>query len=124
MNFYKQVLLRCPDDEFQDVNVFVLCLSLLDKDNLPETNLATLRSIFYRARKLLPNAQFYVSLFGAPENSTHRSHVNVQNLNDLIKSRTPAGCTVIPPPENFVASEYSLSSGTKEAIFETLSYFL
>ena len=124
LNFFKQVLLRCPDDEFRSVKAFILCLSLLDKANLPETNFAALRAIFHRASRILPCARFCIVLFGIPDSSTASCQGNTHNLNELISSRLSTECTICPPAENFSADENSWSPSTKQDVFDKLNSFL
>ena len=125
LSFFKQLLSKCePHGARPSVLSFVLCLSLLDKCNLPNTNFATLRSILYVARKIFPNARLGVLLFGNPTDSSSTITQYTAELKSLVETRSPAGCTVLHAPSPFLAANNLLSKATKTAVFSTLQAFL
>ena len=119
LSFFKAVLQNSPDGTFPELRTFVFCVSLLDMHNLPSTNFTALRAILYKAKKLFPNAGLFVLLNGGHFLSDSDKPC-MHDFNEMVAARTPAGCSVLPPPVNLGANNNIWSFGTKERVFDTL----
>ncbi len=122
LSFFKQVLQRCEPSP--SISTFVICVSLLDRANLPNTNFAALRSLLYSAKKAFPNARLGVMMFGAPSGCSSNVAQFTEEFKSLVDSRSPAGCTVLTPPSPFMACSNVLSKATRCAMFSVIHSFL
>ena len=77
----------------------------------------------YAAKRAFPAADLYVLLCGPPTSSS-AAISNIIELNNLIKSRTPAGCTIINHSEVFDAVNEIWNGQTKAITFKALNNFL
>jgi hypothetical protein len=118
LSHFKILLKRHKDLTFPHVLTFTFCLSLLDKSNLPATNFNCLRTLLYSARRLFPAASLHVFLCGEPQGDPNL--VTIKTLNDLIRERLPADCTVFEPPHAFSSNVTSWNHPTRQAVFDTL----
>lgn len=124
LSFFKQLAVKCAEVEHQDVKSFFFCLSLLDKGNLPSTNFSCFRSMMHNLRNAFPQSKLYVLLLCNTTDCTPAEKKNIDELNLLIRSRSPANCTVINPPTCFCANNNVWDQKTKDKVFEVLESFL
>lgn len=123
LSFFKQLFQKI-DVPYPNVKVFILCISLHDRNNLPSTNFVVFRNIMHSARKVFPTANLFVLLCGLPTNCTNTEANNLNEFFDLIRSRVPGSCTIIDPPENFTANGAIWNKSTKVNVTNTLKDFL
>ena len=95
-------LLYGSQGSYPNVEKFILCLSLLDKTNLPSTNLTTCKSLIYHAHKIFPNASFHIVPLGVPERASHTVVNNIDSFNALLANRKPSFCNLVDIPSDCV----------------------
>lgn len=123
LSFYKQWL-QPVQDIYEDITDFVVCLSYLDAANKPSTNFAVLRSVLYHARRLFPNARLSVLLFCIPRNAQKTHKTNMQELSDLISTKRPVDCELIPLPEEISSQNGTWNQLSRNLVLENLKAFL
>ena len=107
-----------------NVEAFVISLTLLDKGNNFLTNKTSLKAVLGAAGRLFPKAKRIVMLCGIPDTLNSSEKTNIQELNNHVMLKAPSSCLHIPAPIPFEIEGNSWTASTRTAAFQSLRNFL
>ncbi len=124
LNYFRN-LLRSTDDVFEEVKVFILAASHLDRHNLPASNTKALSHIFAMAARIFPNAKLTFICDGPCSCESEETNTALAAFNARTSSRPPKSCsTVALPPSHFSCREGLWDKTTKNSYYDVLRSFL